>query len=270
MTNFLNRLFRGGQKTDGEDSGASRRRIAATSEPAAIYAIGDIHGRLDLLQAMEQQVLADGAGIAGEKWIVTLGDHIDRGPQSAGVIDHLAASLPAGWRRFSLCGNHELEMLGFIARPSSAAGWLEFGGEQTLLSYGMPSAQVLERNLRRDRWRQLIDYWIPAEHIAWLENLPILIETPRYLFVHAGLVPERRLADQDDLDLVGYRDDFVHDFAEFGKTVVHGHQVRRTPLMTPTRIGLDTGAYATGLLTAVKLVTGEPPVLLTASQRPGG
>jgi serine/threonine protein phosphatase 1 len=156
-------------------------------------------------------------------------------------------------------------MLRFLSRPSSSSGWLDFGGVETLVSYGLPRAQVLDRGLRRERWRQLIEYWIPPEHVAWLEALPTIIETPRYVFVHAGLVPDRALADQHDLDLVGYRDNFVHDFGEFGKTVVHGHQVRRAPLITPTRIAIDTGAYATGQLTAVKLTAGRPPSVMTAS-----
>jgi serine/threonine protein phosphatase 1 len=266
MTSFLNRLLRGGQTS--ESAAKPRPRLFTDADAAAIYAIGDIHGRLDLLRALEAQILADGDAVEGEKWIVTLGDHIDRGPQSSGVVDHLAAALPAGWRRFALCGNHEMEMQRFLARPSSASGWLDFGGTETLISYGMPSPQVLDRSLRRDRWRQLIDYWIPPEHVAWLEALPTLIETPSYIFVHAGLQPDRLIDDQHDLDLVGYRDDYARDFAEFGKTVVHGHQVRRTPLLSPSRIGVDTGAYATGILTAVRLVAGQPPALMTAADRP--
>lgn len=270
MANILTRLLRGGLGSSPEAPDIVHARFSAPAEPAAIYAIGDIHGRLDLLLAIEEKILADGAGVVGQKWIVTLGDHIDRGPQSAGVLDHLAASLPYGWRRMSICGNHELEMLGFVAHPSSTAGWLDFGGEQTLTSYGLPATQLYERGMRRDRWRQLIDYWIPSEHLDWLSSLPILIETPHYLFVHAGLVPNRPLADQHDLDLVGYRDDFAADFADFGKTVVHGHQVRRAPLITATRIGLDTGAYATGVLSAVRLIPGEEPRLITATDRPSG
>lgn len=262
MTNFLNRLLRGGQAREPDEPSSNRRRLSFDAEPAAIYAIGDVHGRLDLLLELQARILEDGAKVAGDKWIVTLGDHIDRGPESAAVLDRLMEPPPEGWRSFSLLGNHELEMQKFVARPRASSGWLEFGGVETLISYGMPSMQVFDENLKRDRWRQLVDTWIPPEHLAWLDDLPVLIETPGYLFVHAGIVPGLPLAQQHDLDLVGFRDDFTEDFGELGKVVVHGHQVRRTPLVTASRIGIDTGAYATGILTAVRLMPGRPPLLL--------
>ncbi|HET8726658.1 MAG TPA: metallophosphoesterase, partial [Alphaproteobacteria bacterium] len=265
MIGFFRRLLRGGKAADERPVVQVHPRLSFAAEPAAIYAIGDIHGRLDLLRDVEQRILADGAAIPGEKWLVTLGDHIDRGPHSSGVLDHLAVELPAGWRRFCLCGNHELEMLDFLARPASTSPWLGFGGIETLLSYGVPSSQVFAGRTSRERWRQLLDCWVPPAHIEQLAQLPLLLETPHFVLVHAGIVPGRSLAAQRDLDLVSYRDDFASDFAGFGKTVVHGHQVRSSALLIPTRIALDTGAYATGVLTAARLAAGQPPTLITAT-----
>src|SRR3954452_15345488 len=110
-------------------------RLAFHTWPAAVYAIGDVHGCLDQLQGLERTIAADGLGIDGEKWIVTVGDHIDRGPKSRDVIDHVMGPPPTSFRRFALLGNHEAMLLDFFENPAAHAYYLEEGGGETLASY---------------------------------------------------------------------------------------------------------------------------------------
>lgn len=242
----------------------SPQRLAVEADPAAIYAIGDVHGCLDHLLALEESIVADAANIAGERWIVMLGDVVDRGERSAQVLDHLLGPPPAGLRRFSLMGNHEVMMLDFIRRPSPASAWLEFGGRETLLSYGVPLEALMYGRFGAREARQIVDTYIPGDHIEFLEELPVLLETPSTLLVHAGIRPGVSIAQQADADLVGFRDNFEATYAEYGKVVVHGHTIREEPLVTSNRIAIDTGAYFTGRLTAIRLVPGEQPVLLSS------
>lgn len=243
---------------------SSLRRLAVDADPAAIYAIGDVHGCLDHLLALEESIVADATNIAGERWIVMLGDVVDRGERSAQVLDHLLSPPPAGLRRFCLMGNHEAMMLDFIRRPSPASAWLEFGGRETLLSYGVPLESLMYGRFGAREARQLVDVYVPGDHIEFLEQLPVLLETPSTLLVHAGIRPGIAIAQQADADLIGFRDNFEASYADCGKVVVHGHTIREEPLVTANRIAIDTGAYFTGRLTAVRLVPGEQPVLLSS------
>lgn len=243
---------------------AGRLRVA--EQPEAIYAIGDIHGCLDLLLALEAEIAADAAGGAGDRWLVTLGDAVDRGPSSAQVIDHLCGPAPAGLRRINLMGNHEAMMRDFLLRPRVTSGWLEQGGTETLASYGVPAGMLARLDNRIAR--QIVASYIPAEHVDYLDALPVLLDTPAALFVHAGLRPGVGLAQQREDDLLWYRDDFAADFAEFGRPVVHGHSMRELPLLTPGRIAIDTAAVLSGRLTAVRIVAGQPPKLFATSPAP--
>ena len=236
-------------------------------QPAVIYAIGDIHGCLDLLLSLERQIVADAARSAGEKWLVVLGDFVDRGPSTAALIDHLSAPAPDGLRRFVLKGNHEAMMLDFIARPRAGSRWLESGGRETLLSYGVPSRALAGRPGSR-AIRQLVESYVPDEHLAFLASLPSLLETPKHLLVHAGLRPGVAPSAQGEPDLLWYRDDFTETYASIGKTVVHGHQIREKPLVTPSRVALDTGAYLGGRLSAARLSADGAVQLLSAEWSP--
>jgi serine/threonine protein phosphatase 1 len=237
-----------------------RQRLEAKQAPAALYAVGDVHGHLDLLRGLERQILADGAHFEGEKWIVMLGDYIDRGPQSAAVLDHLLAPLPADWRRMCLCGNHEQTMAAALTDRTAFRSWLGFGGTETLMSYGISSAEIAAASESSHAHRRLMDAFIPAEHVEFLHQLPVLLQTPRFIFAHAGLRPHVALAEQAEEDLLWFRGPFDSDF-EFGATVVHGHTPVTTPDITPNRINIDTGAYATGVLTGIFL--GEHPRVLS-------
>jgi len=218
-------------------------RLAFHSWPAAVYAIGDVHGCLDQFLALEAQIAEDGLNYVGEKWLVTLGDHIDRGPHSQQVVEHVMAPAPAGFRRFALLGNHEAMALNFLARPSGDVDWLDQGGAETLTSYGIgPSDSPAE-----------IAAHFPADHRAFLENLPLYLLLPGWLFVHAGIRPGIPLIDQSEDDLVWIRAPFLTSQLTGGFRVVHGHTPGRDIVVTPHRIDIDTGCFATGRLSAVRV-----------------
>ncbi|WP_417308062.1 metallophosphoesterase [Devosia sp.] len=265
-------LQRLGGRSEAElpDLDAPERRLSFDPGPDTLYVIGDVHGCLAQLKALEARIVADAEHRAGENWIVMLGDLVDRGPDSAAVIDHMLTSPPAGFQRQCLMGNHEAAMLAFIARPRRGDRWLEFGGVETLLSYGVPLDALEDPHLPQRQFAALVQRHIPDEHIAFMSGLPLLIETPEAILCHAGLMPGVPLAAQSATDLIWYRDDFAADYLDFGKVVVHGHTIREAPLVTPGRIAIDTGAFATGRLTAVRLARGEPPFLIDTSSMLAG
>jgi len=163
MRDFLRQIFRAPQTL--ARSARSDRHLELAEAPAALYAIGDVHGCLDQLLALETQIQADSAALPGEKVIVMLGDYVDRGPSAAGVIDHLMARPPEGFRRICLMGNHELMAQDFIAKPTPRSNWLHNGGLDTLQSYGiMPDAL---RSARSALWPMLVKAHIPQEHVAF-------------------------------------------------------------------------------------------------------
>jgi serine/threonine protein phosphatase 1 len=242
-----------------------REHVKLDADFAAVYAIGDVHGCLDLLLALEDQIIRD-AGRYGnsEKAIVLLGDLIDRGPDSAGVIDHVLDAPPAGFRRIVLAGNHETAMLDFLDSRGGDDFWLHVGGDQTLRSYGV---NPIERNPgRRDRQRLAAAALasIPHEHIDFLRSLPISLTWEQYLFVHAGIRPNVPLNQQTESDLQEIRDEFTTSTAVHEFVVVHGH----TPAMRPTvllnRIAVDLGAFATGRLAAVRVDSTGVEVLIAS------
>jgi serine/threonine protein phosphatase 1 len=241
-----------------------RPRLVADDEPAAIYAIGDVHGCLSHLKKMEEAIIVDGADIVGEKWIVMLGDVVDRGPHSAQVIDHLLERPPQGFLRITLAGNHEVAMSAFLDSPSRRSSWLTFGGFESLLSYGMPS-ELIERGRDRDL-TNLVQSYVPREHLDFLSSLAVVLETPRYVFVHAGLRANLPLALQSESDLLWLDDDFAEDYSSLGKTVVHGHTPVPVARVSARRISVDTEAYSSGRLSAVRLTKAREPALLVVSE----
>jgi serine/threonine protein phosphatase 1 len=208
-------------------------RLGFHDWPAAIYAIGDVHGCIDQLVALEEKIAADGLGIDGEKWLVTVGDHIDRGPDSKAVIARVMGPGPRGFRRFSLLGNHEKMLLDYLAAPNEHGYWLAEGGEETLRSYG-PAG-------------------IPADHLEFIASRPMYLSLPGWLFVHAGIRPGVPLAQQSDDDLIWIRAPFLTSQLTGGLRVVHGHTPGRDIVVTPHRIGIDTGCFLYGKLSAVRV-----------------
>lgn len=238
--------------------------LSVPAEPAAIYAIGDVHGCHDLLLELEQRIMDDARTIAGEKWIVMLGDYVDRGPRSDAVLDHLTRPLPAETiARLCIAGNHDRAMLEFIDAPVRNSSWLDFGGLETLGAYGVSEA-LLRQHRGAAELRQVLLSHIPDEHLGFLRELPLAIETPNHIFVHAGLRPGLPLERQSETDLIWSRHGFDVTYAEFGKLVVHGHTPVPSPVELGTRLALDTGACFGGQLTAARLVKGERTAYLTA------
>jgi len=230
-------------------------RLSAPERPALIYAIGDVHGCLDALRALEARIVADAAGTPGDKWIVMLGDYVDRGPNSAQVLDHLTARPPAGFSRICLRGNHDEAMLAAIEDPRAIETWIGWGIEATLASYGLSAAQIagLTAPGRAAAKQQLLQAFIPDEHIAFLRNLPVMLTVPGYIFVHAGLRPGIETGRQQDRDLMWIRREFLDTDHDFGAMVIHGHTPVEAPELTPHRAGIDTACYASGVLTALRI-----------------
>lgn len=242
-------------------SGMFRRLISrgkATErlpEGKRVYAVGDIHGRADLLDRLRSMIDADLAGWNGETEIIFLGDYIDRGPASAAVLDILASAPPHGQCWTMLKGNHEA-ILGHLlsGRNHDATlfpAWLEHGGRETLASYGLPGA-IIFGNDEKTALGALRDS-MPATHTALLAGLQLTRNEGDYLFVHAGIRPGIPLHEQRQRDLVWIREAFLEHKGEHGFHVVHGHSIRREVDAQPNRTGIDTGAYATGKLTALVL-----------------
>jgi serine/threonine protein phosphatase 1 len=241
-------------------AGGQRPKVFRSYLPAAIYAVGDIHGCHALLKAMEKQIIVDGAEIAGEKIIVYLGDYVDRGPNSAGVLDHLMPPAPTGFERICLAGNHEDVMLSFLEQPSWSHKWIAFGGADTLASYGLYQSRVSKLS------RSILNGFIPGDHIAFLSSLPSLFAIPGYCFVHGGIRPGRSLENQTDRDLLWLRPgDNDGDINDYTGTLVHGHTPVEIPDVSLERINVDTGAYVSGRLTCVRVSPNSEPKILTVA-----
>lgn len=223
-----------------------------------VWAVGDVHGRLDLLEPLVEAIMADAAASdADRKVVIFLGDYIDRGPESRGVIRYLAG-LPKDadveWR--FLKGNHEEAMLQFLEDPATGPTWCEYGGEATLASYGLRPPQMKHKP---EAWKHLADDLAhkvtPAER-EFLEGLELSLAVGDYFFAHAGARPGVPLAEQSIRDLMWIRGSFLDSEVGFEKVVVHGHTPAARTHADHRRIGVDTKAYASGVLTAVRLSGG--------------
>lgn len=216
-----------------------------------VYAIGDIHGRLDLLEraisAIERDV--DQAGEGG--LTVTLGDYVDRGPASRGVIDRLAAN-PFPTPYVALRGNHESLFESFLTDPSTGEHWRRLGGLETLHSYGVPVADLMLGKNYAEASVRLRDA-LPDHHATFLSSLKTSLSHDTYFFCHAGVRPGVALDRQSDNDLIWIRDEFLSSKADFGKIIIHGHTPVDRPEVRPNRINIDTGAYMSGRLTCIVL-----------------
>lgn len=222
--------------------------------PAAIYAVGDVHGCDDLLRDLEAQIITHSANIAGQKLILLLGDMIDRGPGSAAVLDHLLSAPPDGFARMALRGNHEAMLLDFLRAPAPDAPWLRCGGIETLASYGQypdPSGRFTGGAAQ-----------LPASHRAALENMPSALICGDYFFCHAGVDPARAPQAQLCRDLHWRANDTLQGWS--GGCIVHGHVPIATPYLGKARINLDTGAHRSGLLSAICLTPDGGRELLQA------
>lgn len=228
-------------------------RAHAVPDGRRIYGVGDIHGRLDLLERLLAVIDEDdrARGQAASE-IIFLGDLVDRGPESRGVVERLIA-LAAGPRpvRF-LMGNHEQVFLRALEGDLRALRFLiRIGGRETLLSYGISEEEY--RGLDYADLARMAQERVPDEHIRFLAAFEKWITVGDYLFVHAGLRPGVEIADQSTSDLCWIRDDFLNHRDSFGWMVVHGHSITEEVDIRANRIGIDTGAFASGTLTAIGL-----------------
>ena len=232
-----------------------------------IYAIGDVHGRLDLFELLLARIRRDAEKAAGGErpTVVLLGDLIDRGPESAGCIERAIALEGEGWCDVhALKGNHEEAILLFVEDHEVGPNWVQHGGDATLQSYGVNIAQAGVGK----GWAGVREAFLPvfpSRHLEFIQKMKLWLEVDDYLFVHAGVRPGLPIERQAEADLLWIRQDFLSvDTPYPGRVVVHGHTPTREAHMRRWRIGVDTGAYASGILTAVRL-KGYERALIQAS-----
>lgn len=218
------------------------------------YAIGDIHGRLDLLLRLHDMIRCDADTSGASRHIVVyLGDYVDRGPDSYGVIETLRTRPLDGFEHVFLKGNHEDLMLRFMADGGMARSWLGNGGGSTLKSYGISTLGILLGQSGLQRMSAKLDSGLPDDHRAFYRDLRLHHVEGDYLFVHAGLRPSIALADQTEEDLMWIRQEFLNADDDFGKMVIHGHSITDRPDIKANRIGIDTGAFRSNRLTCLVL-----------------
>lgn len=234
-----------------------------------VYAIGDIHGRADLLEDILGQIDLDRETHDPERTtLIFLGDYIDRGLASREVLKILSSRARRAINRVFLKGNHEAAALAFLDDPLSARAWLGYGGDATLYSYGVRMTTTMPSDQELLEIRNELRQAMPDDHLKFLQNLQLSFRIGGYLFVHAGIRPGVPLALQSEQDLLEIREEFTLSSADHGARIVHGHSIAYQMEVLPNRIGVDTGAYATGCLTALVLSDETWSSLATAQHGP--
>src|SRR5450759_4037534 len=214
-----------------------------------LYVIGDIHGRLDLLDRLIDEIDRDAKEHRANCLTVTLGDYIDRGPDSRGVLDRLLSN-PFPGDYVALKGNHEALLQAFLENPATGAQWRHLGGLETLRSFGILVGPLM-RGQNYDQAAEQLRAALSPEHRKFLASLKTSLTVGRYFLCHAGIRPGVSLERQSEEDLLWIRDEFLSSKMDFGKIVVHGHTPTDEPEVLPNRINIDTGAFATGRLTCL-------------------
>ena len=217
-----------------------------------VYAVGDIHGRLDLLERLLCQIEAHAAEVPRRNTLIFLGDYVDRGPRSKDVIDRLMALRLPDWEIVFLRGNHEQMVLDFVDDAGLYRVWRSFGSADTLLSYGVKPPSFDNDDALADARAEFVRK-CPVQHSEFLRGLKYRHMAGDYMFVPAGVRPGVAIDRQSPEDLMWIRDEFLLSDNRLEKVVVHGHTPTERPVRRSNRIGIDTGAYATDCLTAVIL-----------------
>lgn len=232
---------------------AKRLRLELSLDDTLTYAVGDVHGCYQELLALEEQIEADAAFFSGRKLIIMLGDYVDRGPASSSVLEHLMGPPPPGFERICLAGNHEVAMLDYCEGRLSRADWLPLGADTTMHSYGLNPDYLSQTYRSSGKIDAEIRKVIPAKHLRFLRDLPVLVRTPHFVFVHAGIRPGLELDEQMDVDLVQIRSDFLDHPHGLEQWVIHGHTPVSVAAPQGRRLNIDTGAFYSGRLTAVRI-----------------
>ncbi len=226
-------------------------QTAAIPAGQRVYAVGDVHGRADLFEALGAGIEADDAARGpAESLVILLGDLVDRGSDSAGVV-----RLAREWQQRrpvrALMGNHEEMFLDSFEQEEVLRHFIRYGGRETILSYPVDPRAYGEATLAQTQ--DLMRAAVPAEDIAFMTAMEDMIRIGDYLFVHAGIRPDQPLDQQKRSDLRWIREPFTTSREDLGVTVVYGHTIYDQAELAPSRIGIDTGAYASGRLTALGL-----------------
>ncbi|HSG34220.1 MAG TPA: metallophosphoesterase family protein [Sphingomonadaceae bacterium] len=230
---------------------SGRQRSPRIPSGRRIYAIGDIHGRLDLFEALLEAIERDDREAPKAKsTVILLGDLVDRGPDSAGVIKR-ARKLQKGRDTRVLAGNHEEMFLLSFDRKDVLRHFLRFGGRETLRSYGINQRPKNKKDLEALQ-RQMKEL-IPRKDVKFIREMEDRVTIGDYAFVHAGILPKVKLADQSPVDLRWIREPFLSSEVRHSHIIVHGHTIYNKPELRENRIGIDTGAFASGRLTALVL-----------------
>jgi serine/threonine protein phosphatase 1 len=238
---------------------------AAAPEGMRIYAVGDVHGRFDLMSEMHRCIMAEILADRPEDWrIIYLGDYVDRGPASRQVLEFLRRSRETDPRVIALAGNHDLGFAAFLEQPRAEGLFPNNGGEATARSYGVELSFTPREALLRGH-AALLEA-MPREHIAFLHRLKLSVSFGDLFFSHAGIRPGIPLEEQSGEDLVWIRERFRHYEGLHPKLIIHGHTPQRAPEIMPNRVNLDTGAYFTGRLTAM-MFEGKRKRLLEVVER---
>ena len=242
-------------------------RLPAVPDSTRYYVIGDIHGRLDLYEAMIAAIEEDDAGRAtADTHVILLGDLVDRGPDSAGVVER-TRKWQADRKVRVLAGNHEEMFLGAFTKPEVLRHFLKHGGRETILSYGLSKKQFNAMTL--DELFALLPGLVPQSEREYIANFEEMIIAGDYLFVHAGIDPKLSLDEQKRSDLLWIRDRFLKHEGPLEKVVVHGHTIFNRVMDCGNRIGIDTGAFRSGVLTALVLEGDQRRVIQTGQEENG-
>jgi serine/threonine protein phosphatase 1 len=244
--------------------------MTISTEGQRIYAIGDVHGREDLLVTVLRRVWTDVARRPHpHPHIVMLGDYVDRGPDARGVIEVLIGLQESEMPSTCLLGNHDTYIEAYLDEPEwfdRSIHWLNprMGGDTTLASYGVLNASEFDPVATRDAFAAAI----PPSHLAFLQSCLLWRQIGSYLFVHAGIRPGVPVERQTRDDLIWIREPFLSSNWDFGFKIVHGHTIVKAPEHLPNRIALDTGAYRTGNLTCLVLEDAQMALLTSEGLRP--
>lgn len=263
------------ETADARPAPVSADRLTRAPDGLCLYAVGDIHGRMDLLTRLVELIDADAAALPeGVKpQIIFLGDYIDRGLQSRDVIEYFASGALDRYAPVFLLGNHEEALMRFLQEANFGTQWTRYGGGETLYSYGFAPPNIRaslnsheEMAKVREAWNKLwTDFRdrLPETHLSFLQSLKAYHVAGDYLFVHAGLRPGLSLDEQTQRDMLWIREEFLDDGVPFDHLIVHGHTPEDAIHRDNRRIGLDTGAFLTGRLSAARLFGTEVAFLNT-------